>query len=347
MEKIYILLRNKGFTLAEVLITIVVVGMTLALVLPIAMTNVYEKVRKEKIRTIKHKFTLATDSMNANGLMTTYSSTNEFVNNLKKHLKLARICDAEHLTDCWPYKEINMPDGSKYPISNITTGRSFEKFSGDWSSPVMGIVTNDGTPIIFSYKKNCKGFVPTTQYPWSTQDGKPITNATTSCIAGIFEINGKSGKNKLKNDVISFGANGLGGNCFNLEASGTCFSEPIKPAPTNDCGEYSANNVCKTAQPHWKGGVVECEGVDNMVTKEELLEIANSIVVDHKFDSNLAQEHNFYLEPPFSIMSGSINNKNQAHRNFLKMNKYNPKYPDRTFGINNGTITSEHYVLCK
>ena len=52
-----------GFTLAEVLITLGVVGIVAAMTLPTVITNVNERIRKEQVRTVKYKLTQATDKM--------------------------------------------------------------------------------------------------------------------------------------------------------------------------------------------------------------------------------------------------------------------------------------------
>ena len=81
--------RKSAFTLAEVLITLGVVGIVAAMTLPTVMTNVNERIRKEQVRTVKYKLTQATDKMKSLGLIGPYATTEDFVNELRKHLKIA------------------------------------------------------------------------------------------------------------------------------------------------------------------------------------------------------------------------------------------------------------------
>ena len=336
--------NKSAFTLAEVLITLGIIGVVAVLSITTLIKNIEEKQTAEQIRSVKYKFTKATENMNALGLMTTaYPSTADFVNELKKHLKIIKICNSDKLDGCWPYDKINMPDGSKLKISNIVDGASFKKHQGDWSSPVMGIITADGTPMIFTYKKDCAGFNPNIQYAWTFEDGKPVTNATTSCIAGIFDINGKSGYNQPNKDVISFGANGIGSDCYNINVNGVCFNDPIIPEPKNDCEGISSG--CSSGSPYYNGAIAICEGEENLPSREELLELVSQIVVDNKFDPELAKKKGIFLEPPFSIIASGSPHPNNKFK--ITINTYNPKYPERTVGSSYSPITSPAYVMCK
>ncbi len=336
--------RFKAFTLAEVLITLGIIGVVAALTITPLIKNIEEKQTAEQIRTVKYKFTKATENMTALGLMATaYPSTADFINELKNHLKIIKICDNDKLNSCWPYEKINMPDGTKYKISNIVDGGAFKKHQGDWSSPALGIITADGIPMIITYKKDCAGFSHDTQYAWTFENGKPVTNATTSCIAGIFDINGKSGHNQTNKDVISFGANGLGTDCYNINVNGACFNDPIIPPPKNDCEGIASG--CSNGSPYYNGAIVACGGEENLPSREELMELISQIVIDNKFNSELAKKKGIFLEPPFSIIASGSPHPNNKYT--LTINTYNPKYPDRTVGSSYSPITTPAYTMCK
>ena len=50
---------KNAFTLAEVLITLGVIGVVAAVTMPTLVTNIQEKARKEQVRTVKYKLTKA------------------------------------------------------------------------------------------------------------------------------------------------------------------------------------------------------------------------------------------------------------------------------------------------
>ena len=91
---------TKAFTLAEILITLGVIGVVAAVTMPALITNIQERVRKEQVRTVKYKLTKATDKMNSLGKIGHYDTTLDFVNELKKHMSIAKICENNELDKC-------------------------------------------------------------------------------------------------------------------------------------------------------------------------------------------------------------------------------------------------------
>ena len=276
-----------GFTLAEVLITLGIIGVVAALTLPTLNQAVNKRVRAEQIRTVKYKFTKATDKMNSLGLIGPYNSTAAFVAELQKHLKIAKVCPSSKLRECWPYDKITLLDGKEYEVTKIQTGKQFQmknSDTADYSSPNVGIITGDGTPMILSYNTKCEALDPVKNYGWSTEDNKPVSNATASCVAAVFEVNGTGKPNKQNDDVALFNANGLGSSCAIELDSGRCFSAPFIPKPVTkaECEQMKADGMvmyCATFlnNDYWAGAVKQCKGKSNMPTKSDLAKIASAI----------------------------------------------------------------------
>ena len=210
---------KKGFTLAEVLITIGVIGVVAAISLPTLLTNVQERVRKEQVRTAKYKLTTSTSKMNADGQMIPYENTHEFIKVLSGHYKIISECDNNHLENCWPAKVINIPkpDGTfeTKNVSTIKTGADLQAIAlGTKQTETRGIISGDGISMILVFSPKCAPMEDGASQSWSTVDGKPETNATTNCISAIFDINGGSGPNRLGVDIRTlnslYGASNLG-----------------------------------------------------------------------------------------------------------------------------------------
>ena len=196
--------RLTAFTLAEVLITLGVIGVVAALTMPALLTNIQENINKEKVRTVKYKLTQATDKMKSQDLIGPYETSMDFVNELKKHLSIAKVCDDTNLAGCWPSGTVNTNSGAKN-ITSITKGSELKALAlGTAETKTVGIVTGDGTPMILVYSPVCTPLDPAKSYTWSVVDGKPETNATTNCISAIFDINGAKGPNKIGTDVRTF-----------------------------------------------------------------------------------------------------------------------------------------------
>ena len=288
-----IALKTKtAFTLAEVLITLGIIGIVAAMTLPTLNQAINNKVRAEQVRTVKYKFTKATEKMNSLGLIGPYASTDAFVDELQKHLKIMKRCDSNHLRECWPYDEINTTNGA-VAVSSLTNGSSLMMRTTDdidFSSPNVGIVTADGVPMILNYNKKCNALDPVKQYQWSISDGKPVSNATAGCVAAIFEINGGAKPNKYKDDVVAFNSNGLNNECaVGTGLNGICLSAPFTPTPMTkaECEAQKSTlgiKECCSApwgdeNDYWAGAVLQCGGVSKMPSMAQLGELASQMYI--------------------------------------------------------------------
>ena len=326
--------KRAAFTLAEVLITLGIIGVVAALTLPALLTNVQAKIRAEQVRTAKYKFTKATEKMNSLGLIGPYDSTDAFVDELQKHLKISKRCDVNNLRGCWPYETITTLNG-EYKVSDAKTGAAFmmkTDADNDYSSNNVGIVTADGVPIILNYNKKCTALDAEKQYAWSTEDNKPVTNATAGCVAAIFEVNGTQKPNKFKQDVIAFNIKGLNGECaVGLSANGRCFSSMFVPKPLSrvEC-EAEKDRLglpsCVSFGPntdYWAGAAKQCNGLANLPTMSELETMSTQIYKNGKYDTALASSIGLpqpYFEvwssnmaaPPNGILTGTFNDASYA-----------------------------------
>ena len=245
-------IQKSAFTLAEVLITLGVVGIVAAMTLPTVMTNVNERIRKEQVRTVKYKLTQATDKMKSLGLIGPYATTEDFVNELRKHLKIAKVCDNQHLDECWPTESISTPDG-EVKVKTLTTGAKIKALAlGTAATRTVGIVTGDGVPMILAYSPICNALSPEKTYLWSTVDNKPETNATTNCISAVFDINGAKKLNRIGTDVRTL--NSLFGS---KQYAATAISK-------DECIRLKSRlgiNGCYYDTDYWAGAVKKCHDI--------------------------------------------------------------------------------------
>ena len=100
------ILRESAFTLAEVLITLVIIGVVAAVTVPMINISAAARANSQRQANIVAKITHATDMMRANGALGKFATTDEFVDELQKYLKINKRCDAEHIAECWPTKTV-------------------------------------------------------------------------------------------------------------------------------------------------------------------------------------------------------------------------------------------------
>ena len=256
-----------------------IIGVVAAITIPTWHANVQERVRREQLRTIKFKFTQATDSMKTQGLLPETTSdataTNTFVTELSKHLKLAKICDNSHLNECWPTETINLSDGTTKRAKDLKTGESISALAlGSKATTTMGIITADGTPMILVYSPKCTPLEQEKTYTWSTVDNKPETNATTNCVSAIMDINGHKRPNKIGQDVRTL--NSLFGYVTARSATHGALSESDCKRLKNKLGI----NWCPASgySDYWGGAVKYCHDRGlHLPSEQTLATLAGSI----------------------------------------------------------------------
>ena len=286
--------RLTAFTLAEVLITLGVIGVVAAVTMPALVTNIQERVRKEQVRTVKYKLTKATDKMNSLGKIGVYgdddTATSNFLNELKKHLSIAKICDNNHLTECWSGNGFINANGSKtYNVADLKTGKDLDALQfNSGATKTMGIVTGDGVPIILVYGKECEALDEAKTYTWSTIDGKPETNATAGCVSMVFDINGKKGPNKLGTDVRTMNSllgmvNILGSRYASLTQA-ECTKYKNELGITNCFNGWNGTDYSKLDEDKWAGAVKACHDLGlhlpSMATLAKIATLQLGIQVD-------------------------------------------------------------------
>ena len=276
--------KKNAFTLAETLIALGVIGIIAALTIPSLLTTISDKVTKNKIAVFERKLSKGTDLLNIEyGIGPYYNGANpsyEFAQALSKHLKIVTICDKNNLTNCFPYSYIQTEMGNK-KVSDLKTGVSLQLDSANYVD-TAGIVLGDGTPMIFSWNKNCPVSDPDT-----VEKGQ-----TTACISGIYDLNGSKGPNKFGKDVMAFGSANLGWINFaglkvgipfvasGLYVSDYCTKENGQWVPNKEASDAGVNccEYCRNTgigKDRWAGAMIECKKAGgHLASLSDLAQIA-------------------------------------------------------------------------
>ena len=323
-----------AFTLAEVLITLGIIGIVAALTLPAFISNVQGRIKAKRVENINQKLSKVTDKMAVQSGLIGYPDTMAFVQEMKKHMSIAKVCDNSHLSECWGTTEVDVGKDKPWEISKTKTAKTLKIGEPDNWADTVGIVTADGTPMILSYDKECNFDVNNTGLQFDKSSGK---SNSLACLSGVFDWNGGAKPNKLGDDVITLGmASGLGNNCA-FEVNGTCYTSPFKPTPMTkaECEQAVAEGKlgikgCGYEQDYWAGAVKQCGGVSKMPTMAQLGELASQLYVGNpsigarenktgiQFDSNSSTAKSLGLTPSFYLWSGEEYSSSSAYtRSFL------------------------------
>ncbi len=316
-----------AFTLAEVLITLGIIGIVAALTLPAFISNVQGRIQAKRVENINQKLSKVTDKMAVQSGLIGYPDTMAFVQEMKKHMSIAKVCDNSHLSECWGTTEVDVGKDKPWEISKTKTAKNLKINSDNWADTV-GIVTADGTPMILSYDKNCNFDPNNTGLQYNQSSGK---SNSLACLSGVFDWNGGAKPNKLGDDVITLGmASGLGSSCA-FEVGSTCYTAPFTPTPMTkaECEAQKSTlgiNGCYYDNDYWAGAVKACKDQGKKLpTMTQLAELASQLYVGNptigatesksgiQFDSNSSTAKALGLTPYFYLWSGEEFSSSDAY----------------------------------
>ena len=172
--------RKVAFTLAEVLITLGIIGVVAALTLPSVINNYKERVTISKLKKLNSTFQNSFNLMcqeEFGGLDASqwgYISRDEFVQKYTKYMNVSKICTAKNINECF-YK-------TRY--SNLT-GRENVLYLDELS----GFILNDGATVALS---------------WFVESAPQHVSITGNYGQIFVDVNGKNPPNVLGRDVFSF-----------------------------------------------------------------------------------------------------------------------------------------------
>ena len=191
---------KKCFTLAEVLITLAIIGVVAAMTIPTLITKMSQRAAEARQKTIEARLLDGINRYSAleDGLSQHYDTTYDFLVGLSKHYKMAQICKADEITNCIPYSTITYTSNNEDATVDVSSLTSIDNFMGegkdDYLAPAS-FITAQGTPVIMAFKKDCA---------WDM--GKAMRSIQDSgCIAYMYDESGTRNPNKLGKDIIAHG----------------------------------------------------------------------------------------------------------------------------------------------
>jgi len=277
-------MKKLAFTLAEVLITLAIIGVVATMTIPTLVAD-YQKKSWETSRDVfNRKLTEALRVMNVQQTIANKGDTMNFVNELSKHFKITKICSNDKLQDCFN-SEVVWGDET-VDMSKVTKAKHFGL---EWDSDLIGVQFANGTTGLVAYNPDCTG--------------DPYNNrfTGTGCTSILYDTSGFKSPNTNGKDINNFGTiNSLGGATCAFEINGTCYQAPFWPEPHkwNACTEDGTStdaedlafmakydldycmNSSNGTDDYWAGAVEKCGGTDKMPTLEDLAALASQLYPD-------------------------------------------------------------------
>ena len=187
--------KKSAFTLAEVLITIGIIGIVAAMVLPTIINETrdkeYSAARKRMMQTLGE----AGKMMSVNGIIRNATNAEDFVENLlSKQLKIIKTCSNDNLKDCGIMTDTNkIFNISESPITMPTSisQLAYAPSMNGIDKRSYGFVMANGYSVNLFYNPNC-----VTNNKESDHYGQ-----NSVCINAIYDVNGLALPNQVGKDI--------------------------------------------------------------------------------------------------------------------------------------------------
>ena len=292
--------QKVAFTLAEVLITLGIIGVVAAITMPTVIANINERVNSERQANIAQKITQAMEQMRAHGLLNTqYASTDAFVDELQKYLKIAKRCDSEHIADCWPTETVTTADGKEFEVSKAKTGKNLNHKNNKTGN--VGLILADGASLIMTYDENAGTLdvgdrVTAIKKELPVGGGKmkefPYATSVAGAIDFVMDVNGGKGPNSETingkwHDIRSFnGAQFAKSMVCDFEVGDLCvknlgiINSAVNCTSANSSSpdySYCSPSPSDYTNDYWAGAKKACADIGmTLASRDELTTIYNA-----------------------------------------------------------------------
>ncbi|MFI3301358.1 MAG: type II secretion system protein [Candidatus Gastranaerophilales bacterium] len=286
--------KNLAFTLAEVLITLGIIGVVAAMTMPNLINNMQSEALAKKKLLFENRLEEAMNQMRFHEKLTGYDSAEDFVAELGKYLKINETCDVDNMQDCFPSTTINSCS-KEIETSDLITGEDFASniLVRDYSSYNIGVVFADGVKAIVNYDLDCEWLDP--------YEGGASRSEATQCVAIVADVNGNAGKNAIGSDIFAINST------FGVQIADLCWdtSNAIY-SPIDTCDgtsewdslfttvgiedflitnpDYSISFTTTSCQKnYWAGAYKACkEAGKRLPTKDEL----SALALDYLYETS-------------------------------------------------------------
>ena len=260
--------KRAAFTLAEVLITLAIIGIVAAMTIPTLVANYQNKAWNTSASVFERKLEEALRQMNTQQILAGYKSTADFVGALGKYFKINKVCNNNDLMSCFEDKVYWGADEEEVDMTKIKNASNFGQ--DDWDTELIGVQFANGTTGLIAYNPECKENPYTNQFKG------------TSCLALLYDTTGFKTPNTQQKDLRSINVKSLDGRNCAFEIDDICFTAPFYPELITkpECEQLKDDlgiKECYHYNDFWAGAVKACGGVNKMPTQAQLTALAEEV----------------------------------------------------------------------
>ena len=189
-------------------ITLGIIGVVAAMTMPVLINNIkyhsYDNAKRKVLNSIGEAGRL----LAIEGEITGSTDAEDFVKNkLSKKLSIAKMCDAEHLTDCGlPAKffktdgktEMDMPTKMAGGTANTMFNHGSDETKAYANKNSFGFVTGNGYSVNLFYNGACEQDIKSKS---AMEENYYYYTQKHMCFFAIYDMNGKGGPNVVGKDI--------------------------------------------------------------------------------------------------------------------------------------------------
>jgi len=187
---------NKGFTLAEVLITLAIIGIVAALTIPSLVLRNQQKGWDTSASVFNRKLGEALKIMNLESTLAGQRTTENFVKELSKHIKITKTCNNTELEKCFASEFTVAGENKPIKVSDIKFAKNLNS-AKDYGTNVMGLQFANGITALVAYNPDCKQDPYDNNNIVSISGDKNRISLGTDALSILYDVSGSSTPNNF------------------------------------------------------------------------------------------------------------------------------------------------------
>ncbi|MBE7709826.1 MAG: type II secretion system protein [Cyanobacteria bacterium SIG32] len=185
----------KGFTLAEVLITLAIIGVVAAMTIPTLIANYQQRSWDTASSVFNRRLGEALKIMNLDNKLTGHATTADFVDTLGNYIKIVKTCPSDKLTNCF-VDEFNTADGA-IDITELKEAKNLYS-TDDYGTETIGVQFADGVSALIAYNPDATQDSNSNEVVKITGDRNSL-GIKTDAISILYDVSGDKSPNSYGN----------------------------------------------------------------------------------------------------------------------------------------------------
>ena len=256
--------KRTAFTIAEVLITLAIIGVVAAMTIPTLVANYQQKSWDTAASVFNRRLGEALKVMNVNSNLAGFDSTQAFVDELGKHIKITRTCASDKLTDC--FVETIYTGADPIDTTKLKQAKNLNSTT-DYGTETIGVQFADGVSALIAYNKSIVNDPYSNEVVKVTGTDQKTVGLSTQALSILYDVSGAKTPNLYTNTKDIRGIN-IALNVKNFTSQlkdgtylyiiGTSYNSVDCTNPDSVGYEYCNTNDKNYSTNYWVGAKYTC-----------------------------------------------------------------------------------------